>query len=143
MFIKIKTDPVKQEQLNRSVENVVPNGFTGEVRVSIFNGRVTAVHKEEEQVIVEHKSALITIWPRQHGSKFQSYDVREHGKIAAAGYFNSELENLDEVIAAIMANHHAPYTADEQRPHTIAARSAETIGMAKLSLKRAIQAGAA
>ncbi|MGA8409970.1 MAG: hypothetical protein WB680_22555 [Candidatus Acidiferrales bacterium] len=38
--------------------------------------------------------------------KLQSYDVRVHGKISVVGYFNSELENRDELIAAIMVKHH-------------------------------------
>jgi hypothetical protein len=57
-------------------------------------------------MIVENKGVLLTIGPRYRQSAFQSYEVRAHGKFAAAGYFNAE-QNLDEVIAAIMAKHHA------------------------------------
>lgn len=46
--MRIKPEPDRAELLLRSAEAVVPNKFTGQVRVDILNGVANAIFREED-----------------------------------------------------------------------------------------------
>lgn len=55
---------------------------------------------------LKHKGIVVKVWQR-HQSRFQTYDIcnRETGRLLAVGSFNTEIEQLDDVLQAIKDRH--------------------------------------